>query len=189
MQKRRQALTVGGSAVATLALVVGLIVWVGHSSSHPSVAATSASAAASPSPSAAESSAAFPPVPTGADPALSKKPAVTAGTGTVTKLKTTTLIQGTGAAVQSGQTINVNYVGVTYANGKEFDSSWRSSKAFSFQVGTGNVIKGWDQGLIGVKVGSRVQLDIPADLAYGDNPSGGQPAGALRFVVDVLSAS
>jgi peptidylprolyl isomerase len=187
MQKRRQALAVGGAAVVTLALVVGLIVWIGHSSSHPSAAA--ASAAASPSPGVAESSAAFPPVPTGADPALSKKPAVTAGTGTVSKLKTTTLIQGTGAAARSGQTINVNYVGVTYADGKEFDSSWSRSQAFSFQVGAGKVIKGWDQGLIGVKVGSRVQLDIPADLAYGDNPSGGQPAGALRFVVDVLSAS
>ncbi|MDT4991693.1 MAG: hypothetical protein QOH97_1585 [Actinoplanes sp.] len=180
-------LAVGGAAVVVLALVVGLIVWVGHSSSHPSAAA--ASAAAGPNPSAAESSAAFPPVPTGADPALSKKPAVTAGTGAVSKLNTTTLIRGTGAAVQSGQTINVNYVGVTYADGKEFDSSWSRSKAFSFQVGAGHVIKGWDQGLIGVKVGSRVQLDIPAALAYGDNPSGGRPAGALRFVVDVLSAS
>jgi hypothetical protein len=66
---------------------------------------------------------------------------------------------------------------------------WSRSEAFSFQVGAGNVIKGWDQGLIGVKVGSRVQLDIPADLAYGDNPSGGQPAGALRFVVNVLTAA
>jgi peptidylprolyl isomerase len=187
MQKRRRALAVGGAAVVVLALVVGLFVWIGHSSSHPSAAA--ASATAGPSSSVAASSAAFPPVPTGADPALSKKPAVTAGTGTVSKLKTTTLIQGTGAAVRSGQTINVNYVGVTYADGKEFDSSWSRSEAFSFQVGAGNVIKGWDQGLLGVKVGSRVQLDIPAGLAYGDSPSGGQPAGTLRFVVDVLSAS
>ena len=188
-QKRRQALAVGGAAVVVLALVVGLIVWVGQPSSPPSPAAASAAVDASSSPGAAEPSAAFPPVPAGADPALSKKPTATAGTGTVAKLKTTTLIQGTGAAVQSGHTINVNYVGVTYADGKEFDSSWSRSQAFSFQVGAGNVIKGWDQGLIGVKMGSRVQLDIPADLAYGDNPSGGQPAGALRFVVDVLSAS
>ena len=181
LQKRRRQLSVGGAAVVVLALLVGLIVWVSQSSSPPS--------AAGPTPSAAASNAAFPPVPPGADPALSKKPAVTAGTGTVSKLKTTTLIQGTGAAVQQGQTINVNYVGVTYADGKEFDASWDRSEAFSFQAGGGNVIKGWDQGLIGVKVGSRVQLDIPADLAYGDKPSGGQPAGALRFVVDVLSAA
>ncbi|MEV6842442.1 FKBP-type peptidyl-prolyl cis-trans isomerase [Actinoplanes sp. NPDC051411] len=183
-EKRRQTLTVGGSALVVLALVVGLSVWIGQSSSNSIPAAATASAAAAPSPSAA-----FPPVPAGADPALSRKPAATAGQGTVTRLKTTTLIPGTGPAVRSGQTINVNYVGVTYADGKEFDSSWSRSEAFSFQVGAGNVIKGWDQGLIGVKVGSRVQLDIPAGLAYGDAPSGGQPAGALRFVVDVLSAT
>jgi peptidylprolyl isomerase len=185
LQKRRQMLTVGGAAAVVLALLVGLVVWISSSSSEPSSATASAEA----TPSTAESSAAFPPVPAGADPALSTKPAVKAGTGTVTTLKTTTLIQGTGAAVESGQTVNVNYVGVTYADGKEFDSSWKRSEAFSFQIGAGNVIKGWDQGLIGVKVGSRVQLDIPADLAYGDNPSGGQPAGTLRFVVDVLSAA
>jgi peptidylprolyl isomerase len=177
MQKRRRAFAVGGAALVALALVVELIVWVGHSSSPPSAGVV------------AESSVAFPPVPAGADPALSKKPAVTAGTGAVSKLTTTTLIQGTGVAVQPGQTINVNYVGVTYSDGKEFDASWNRSEAFSFPVGAGNVIKGWDQGLIGVKVGSRVQLDIPSDLAYGDNPGGGRPGGALRFVVDVLSAS
>ena len=55
--------------------------------------------------------------------------------------------------------------------------------------GQGGVIPGWDQGLVGVTVGSRVQLDIPSNLAYGDSPSGGQPGGALRFVVDILGAS
>jgi peptidylprolyl isomerase len=197
-QKRRQAFAVVGSALVVLALVVGLVVWIGHSSHSGAAAASpSASASASPSdsqtsagePSATDTGAPFPPVPAGAAPALRKKPAATAGKGTVTKLKTTTLIAGQGPAVQAGQTINVNYVGVTYADGKEFDSSWRRSQALSFQVGAGRVIKGWDQGLIGVRVGSRVQLDIPGALAYGDHPSGGQPAGALRFIVDVLSAS
>ncbi|MFB9237655.1 FKBP-type peptidyl-prolyl cis-trans isomerase [Plantactinospora siamensis] len=187
-QKRQQALAVGGAAVAVLALVVGLIVWISHSSSQPTTSAAAA-ASSTPSPDAVSASAAFPPLPAGADPALGKKPAVTAGTGPLTALKTTTLIPGTGAAVESGQTVNVNYVGVTYADGKEFDSSWSRSQAFSFPVGAGRVIKGWDQGLIGAKIGSRVQLDIPAKLAYGDKPTGGQPAGALRFVVDVLSAS
>ncbi|GIF21519.1 peptidylprolyl isomerase [Actinoplanes tereljensis] len=190
-QKRQQVLTIVGAAAVVLALIVGLVVWIGSSSSStPDAAAASATAdPTATASSAAESAAAFPPVPAGADPALSKKPVVTKGTGTVSKLKTTTLIQGTGAAVQSGQTINVNYVGVTYADGKEFDSSWSRSEPFSFQIGAGGVIKGWDQGLLDVKVGSRVQLDIPADLAYGDNPTGGQPAGTLRFVVDVLSAA
>jgi peptidylprolyl isomerase len=193
-QKRRQALTVAGAAAVVLALVIGLVVWIGSSSAKPSAAAATEAAPSAVESSAVESSAAassaaFPPVPAGADPALSKKPVVAAGKGTVTKLKATTLIEGKGAAVQSGQTINVNYVGVTYADGKEFDSSWKGSQAYSFQIGAGSVIPGWDQGLIGAKVGSRVQLDIPATLAYGDNPTGGQPAGPLRFVVDVLSAS
>lgn len=180
--KRRQTLTIVGAAAGVLVVIVGLVIWVGHSSSHPAAAAT-----ADPSPSA--SAPVFPPLPAGADPALSTKPVVTGGQGTVTKLKATTLIQGTGAAVQSGQTLNVNYVGVTYADGKEFDSSWKGAQAFSFPVGIGKVIKGWDQGLIGAKVGSRVQLDIPAALAYGAHPTGGAPAGALRFVVDILSAA
>jgi len=189
MQRRRRAFAVGGAAVAVLAVLVGLILWVRNSSDPSPAAATSASASTAVSPAPAEPSAAFPPLPAGADPALSKKPAVTAGAGAVTELTTTTLVQGTGPAVESGQTINVNYVGVTYADGKEFDSSWKRQEPFSFRIGSGGVIKGWDQGLIGVKVGSRVRLDIPAGLAYGDNPGGGRPPGALRFVVDVLAAS
>lgn len=187
MKRRREILTIAGAAAVVLALVVGLVLWIGNSSSSPTPAASAEAGPTTAGPTA--SSAAFPPVPAGADPALSKKPAAAAGSGTVTKLKTTTLVPGTGAAVQAGQTIEVNYVGVTYADGKEFDSSWSRSEPFSFKVGAGNVIKGWDQGLVGAKVGSRVQLDIPADLAYGEKPTGGQPAGALRFVVDVLSAS
>ncbi|WP_430785447.1 FKBP-type peptidyl-prolyl cis-trans isomerase [Actinoplanes sp. G11-F43] len=187
-EKRRQMLTVGGAAAVVLALVVGLVMWIGSTSADPDPAASTPAAAPAPE-TAAEPTAAFPPVPEGADPALSTKPDAGKGSGTLTELKSTTLIEGKGAAIQSGQTINVNYVGVTFAGGEEFDSSWKRSEPFSFQVGAGNVIQGWDQGLIGAKVGSRVQLDIPADLAYGENPSGGQPAGALRFVVDVLSAS
>ncbi|PWK45095.1 peptidylprolyl isomerase [Actinoplanes xinjiangensis] len=187
MQKRRQALSVAGAALAVVAVVVGLALWI---TTTPTTEPTSTTPAASTDAGAApEPSAAFPNLPAGADPALAKKPATTAGTGKVTELKVTPLIEGTGAAVEAGQTIEVNYVGVTYTDGKEFDASWKRSEAFSFQVGAGNVIPGWDKGLVGVKVGSRVQLDIPADMAYGDNPGGGRPAGALRFIVDVLSAS
>jgi peptidylprolyl isomerase len=124
----------------------------------------------------------------GVDPALATKPIVGKGTGELTALTLTTLIKGAGPPVSTGQTITVNYVGVRYADGKEFDSSWSRSEPFTTKVGVGQLIKGWDQGLIGVTVGSRVQLDIPADLAYGEHPDNGQPAGALRFVVDLLSA-
>jgi peptidylprolyl isomerase len=90
--------------------------------------------------------------------------------------------------VQKGQTITTNYVGVFFKDGKEFDSSWNAGQPASFPIGVGQVIPGWDQGLVGVTVGSRVQLDIPAELAYGTKPAGGRPAGPLRFVVDVLAA-
>ncbi|MBN1172170.1 MAG: FKBP-type peptidyl-prolyl cis-trans isomerase, partial [Micromonosporaceae bacterium] len=122
------------------------------------------------------------------DPALATKPEVTAGTGELTELKVTPLIEGKGATVTSGQQLSVQYVGVSYPTGEEFDSSWSGGEPFTFVVGEGQVITGWDQGLIGVRVGSRVQLDIPSALAYGDSTSNGAPAGPLRFVVDVLSA-
>lgn len=124
------------------------------------------------------------------DPALCTKPTVAAGEGAApTELKVTPLITGTGPQVQAGQTITVNYVGVTWADGAEFDSSWKNNQTASFSIGTGNVIQGWDQGLVGQTVGSRVQLDIPSALAYGDSPTNGSPAGALRFVVDIIDAT
>ena len=126
-------------------------------------------------------------LPADADPALQTKPTVTAGDGSpVTELKITPLITGTGTAVQDGQTLMVNYVGVNYATGEEFDTSF-GKKPLTFTIGRGEVIKGWDQGLLNAPVGSRVQLDIPAELAYGEGE--GPTGGPLRFVVDVLSAS
>jgi FKBP-type peptidyl-prolyl isomerase-like protein len=121
---------------------------------------------------------------------LTVKPVVDAGTGDLTKLKVTTIVQGNGPVVTKGQTITVQYVGVNYKTGKEFDSSWDRGQPTPFEIGTGNVIKGWDEGLVGVKVGSRVQLDIPSDLAYGDTGNGDPAtAGPLRFVVDIISAA
>jgi peptidylprolyl isomerase len=166
------------SALAVVA-VVGLVTVIAMNNGKAKKPANSASGA----PSAG--AAAFPQLPPGADPALKTKPAPTAGTGTLTKLVVTPIVQGTGAAVQAGQTITVNYVGVTYKDAKEFDSSWKNSAVASFPIGVGQVIPGWDQGLVGVKVGSRVQLDIPSELAYGDD---GQIPGPLRFIVDILAA-
>ena len=113
---------------------------------------------------------------------------MTAGKGDVAKLKVTPIIKGTGPEVTPGMQLAVNYVGVTYKDGKEFDSSWKGGQPAQFQIGVGGLIKGWDEGLIGVPVGSRVQLDIPADKAYGEKTTGGQPPGDLRFVVDILQA-
>jgi peptidylprolyl isomerase len=123
-------------------------------------------------------------LPEGLDPQLGTAPVVTAGEGDVTELKVTTLVQGTGAPLATGDVIQVNYVGVNYASGEEFDSSWSRGEPASFPIGVGQVIPGWDQGLVGVPIGSRVQLDIPVELAYNNQP--GYPEGDLRFVVDVL---
>ncbi|GAA1752020.1 FKBP-type peptidyl-prolyl cis-trans isomerase [Luedemannella helvata] len=147
--------------------------------------------AASPSASAGASAGAGAPAApqVSLDPALAKKPTVTKGTGDLTELKVTTLVKGTGPAVTAGQSITVNYVGVSYKTGEEFDSSWSRNEPATFGIGVGQVIQGWDQGLVGVPVGSRVQLDIPSNLAYGDDASGGRPTGPLRFVVDIISAA
>ncbi|GEM_PF-989180 len=154
-------------------------------------ARTTAAATTAPATAAAATTAAanpvFPPLPEGADPALGTKPTTSAGTGQLTELRVTTLIEGGGAAARAGQRITVNYVGVSYTTGAEFDASWKRSDPFTFQLGAGQVIKGWDQGLVGVKLGSRVQIDIPSSLGYGDNPGGTSPAGPLRFIVDVLA--
>lgn len=188
-----------GGVVVIVAVIVLLVTMMGGSSKKPSTQSQTATtpnptAAASTQPSAQPSAqntaaaAAFPGVSAGMDNALKTKPVVKAGTGAVPKLVVTTLVQGKGAAVKAGDTITVNYVGVTYKDGKEFDSSWQRSQTFSTPIGVQKVIPGWDTGLVGVKVGSRVQLDIPAAQAYGDGSSGGI-GGDLRFVVDVLGAT
>jgi peptidylprolyl isomerase len=118
------------------------------------------------------------------------KPKVQIPTNIPTTLKTTVLTDGTGTAAQAGDTIVVNYVGVLSADGSEFDNSYDRHQPFTFVLGEGNVIKGWDQGLVGAKVGSRIQLDIPSALAYGATGSGSiKPNAALTFVIDVLAVT
>jgi len=106
------------------------------------------------------------------------------------KLREATLVKGTGATVEKGQTISVNYLGQVYGAKKPFDESYSKDPA-SFGIGTGQVIPGWDKTLVGVKVGSRVLLAIPPKEGYGSkgNPSAGiKGTDTLYFVVDILSA-
>ena len=103
---------------------------------------------------------------------------------------TKVLTEGTGAAVKSGQTIKVHYVGQIWKTGKQFDASWDRNTPIDFGIGTGQVIKGWDEGLVGQKIGSRVLLVIPPDKGYG---SAGRPPQILGtdtmvFVVDILDS-
>lgn len=117
------------------------------------------------------------------------KPAVQIPTSPPTELVITDLTEGTGPAAVAGDTVVVHYVGVRSADGTEFDNSYDRGSPFPVTLGVGQVIKGWDQGLVGVKKGGRRQLDIPADLAYGDNPPSEEiKAGdALSFVIDVVA--
>jgi peptidylprolyl isomerase len=120
---------------------------------------------------------------------LSKEPTVTVPKGPApTKLETKELIAGTGAEAKAGDSITVNYVGVLYKNGKEFNASWETKEPFTFTLGKGEVIPGWDQGIQGMKVGGRRELIIPSALAYGPKGSPPKiPANApLVFVVDLL---
>ncbi len=122
---------------------------------------------------------------------LSTQPKVTPPTGPApTKLVTKDLIVGTGAEAKAGQSVTVNYVGVLYHGGKEFDASWKRKEPFTFSLGQGQVIKGWDQGVAGMKVGGRRELIIPAELAYGaqGSPPTIPPNAPLVFVVDLLAA-
>lgn len=101
------------------------------------------------------------------------------------------LIEGDGAQVEGGQTVTVNYTGVSWDTGEQFDSNLSREPVtpFTFPLGQGQVIAGWDEGLIGQTVGSRVLLVIPPDMAYGTD-GGHELAGqTLVFVVDILDAS
>ncbi|WP_269676241.1 FKBP-type peptidyl-prolyl cis-trans isomerase [Kitasatospora mediocidica] len=95
---------------------------------------------------------------------------------------------GDGAEAKAGQTVKVHYVGVAFSTGEEFDASWNRGQAFQFPLGGGRVIKGWDEGVVGMKVGGRRELIIPANKAYGNqSPTPAIKAGeTLIFVVDLL---
>jgi peptidylprolyl isomerase len=129
------------------------------------------------------------------NPALTKKPKIAVPKGPPPKkLVIHDLVTGTGPAAVAGEMITVQYVGVLYKNGKQFDASWDRGTPFPFTLGVGGVIPGWDQGLVGMHVGGRRQLVIPAALAYGKQsrpgvaPNVGIPANsALIFDVDLLS--
>jgi FKBP-type peptidyl-prolyl cis-trans isomerase len=121
-------------------------------------------------------------------------PATSGAPPAVTSLHTATLKPGTGATIAAGQTAVVQYTGWLYEagatdhKGKQFDSSRNGRDAFKFPVGTGSVIKGWDQGVLGMKIGESRRLTIPPDLAYGDAGAGGviPPGATLVFDVELV---
>ncbi len=118
----------------------------------------------------------------------SGKPSVLVPEEAPTELVVTVIEEGTGDPAEAGDTVEVNYVGVRSEDGVEFDNSYDRGSPFSFTIGAGQVIDGWDQGVEGATEGSIIQLDIPADLAYGDADRGViRPGDALSFVIEIVS--
>jgi FKBP-type peptidyl-prolyl cis-trans isomerase len=110
-------------------------------------------------------------------------------TGPPATLQSRTLIQGTGPVVKKGRLLVAQYEGVIWRTGKVFSSTWQSGAPAGFQIGTGQVIKGWDDGLAGKRVGSRVLLVVPPADGYGSQGSaqaGIKGTDTLVFVVDIL---
>jgi peptidylprolyl isomerase len=120
------------------------------------------------------------------------KPTISMPSGTApTSLVVQPLIKGDGAVVEAGQTVVVNYVGAKYADGSVFDSSFDRGSAVDFQIGVNQVIPGWDEGIVGQTVGSRLLLVIPPDKGYGttgNSSAGISGTDTLVFVVDILAA-
>jgi peptidylprolyl isomerase len=117
------------------------------------------------------------------------KPEVTVPKGPAPKkLVVREIEKGSGKEAVAGDEVTVQYVGVDYKNGEEFDSSWSRDEPFTFTLGEGQVIPGWDQGVAGMKVGGRRELIIPPGLAYGKagSPPAIGPNETLVFVIDLL---
>jgi peptidylprolyl isomerase len=129
--------------------------------------------------------------PAAAEADLAVKPKPAKGKGQPpSNLVVEDLIVGKGKKAASGDLVSVRYVGVLFDNGKEFDASWKGKgpgQPFQFPLGAGQVIPGWDQGVLGMKVGGRRKLIIPADLAYGAQgyPPSIPANAALIFDIDL----
>jgi peptidylprolyl isomerase len=121
---------------------------------------------------------------------LSEKPVVEVPVGQDPsyQLEVEDIVVGEGDEAVSGKTVDVHYVGVSWATGKQFDASWDRGSTFAFGLGKGQVIAGWDQGVAGMRVGGRRRITIPPMLAYGKRGAGGVigPDETLVFVVDLL---
>jgi peptidylprolyl isomerase len=119
-----------------------------------------------------------------------QKPTVTIPVGQAppTDLVVEDIDEGTGTEAVAGSTVDVHYVGVAWSTGQQFDASWDRRGNFSFPLGNGRVIAGWDQGVAGMKVGGRRRITIPPHLGYGDAGAGNAIKGGetLVFVVDLL---
>ncbi len=122
-------------------------------------------------------------------PSASSKPVVEVPEGAPPgELQIEDLQVGDGPEATPGQTCTMQYVGVAWSTRRQFDASWDRGEPFSFRLGEGMVIRGWDEGVAGMRVGGRRRLTIPPELGYGSRGAGGAIKGGetLVFVVDLL---
>jgi peptidylprolyl isomerase len=106
-----------------------------------------------------------------------------------TELVREDIVTGAGAEATPGRTVEVHYVGVSWSTKKQFDASWDRGESFDFTLGAGRVIRGWDEGVAGMRVGGRRRLTIPPAMGYGARGAGSdiRPNETLVFVVDLLA--
>ena len=130
-------------------------------------------------------------VPNAADQTSKPRVQVPDGVEPPRALRTRDLVPGDGPALRAGDQVTMQYVGVSWSDGEQFDSSWDRDQPFVFPLGAGQVIQGWDRGLVGMRVGGRRLLVIPPDLGYGaqGQPPDIDPNETLVFVVDALRVS
>lgn len=174
-----------GNAAALAVLAVAVLPGCGSSSSSSAAHSTTTPAPPTVGQTAAPPNGA-------ASGVLAHKPVVRRPSGPApTHLVIRDLVAGGGPVAHSGQTLTVQYVGVLFKDGKQFDASWDRGAPFTFPLGQGQVIPGWDQGLLGMHVGGRRELTIPASLAYGaqGHPPTIPPNAPLVFVIDLVNAA
>jgi FKBP-type peptidyl-prolyl cis-trans isomerase FkpA len=148
------------------------------------VALTLAGCASAPAPTPPTPAAAVTPAPAAAAPAAAGVKEVTTSSG----LRYTDLVVGNGVLAEDGMTVSVHYTG-WLTDGTKFDSSLDRGQPFAFQLGAGQVIRGWDEGVRGMRVGGKRKLTIPPDLGYGERGAGGviPPNATLVFEVEFVS--
>ncbi len=171
-------------ALGALALLLAACTSSPQQTSSPSPITTSSSASASTTAAVGDASAYTVSTTMGQKPTVQ----IVVGAGNVSNLIVKDIVTGTGAAVQSTDNVTVNYVGIGALSRKQFDASWDAKTTASFPLS--GVILGWQQGLVGMKVGGRRLLVIPGNLAYGATPPSGSgiaPNESLIFVVDLVS--
>jgi peptidylprolyl isomerase len=191
--RARRRNTIIGAALGTVAVIAGVVLLAVNLSSGSGKSDAAAQVSTTPTPSTSTSATPPPAAPKTCkkitpNPPAKGEPKVPDVTGKApTKLVTKDLKVGHGKAAKSGDQLTVNYVGVSCSTGTAFDASYTRHQPFTFALGGHQVITGWDTGMVGMKVGGRRELVIPASMGYGTTGSGTiKPHETLIFVVDLV---